>query len=143
MFKIDSSIKKETIIHEGREFIFLCHTNQICEGNGYQFEFDGDSDKQIALFRIKGNLYCLYNVCPHRHTHLIYKGIINEGEIICPAHGWTYSLETGRNVNPQQGIKSLKKYETIEQNGKIFIEKPLFDIPKWRTGNYSNIIENE
>jgi nitrite reductase/ring-hydroxylating ferredoxin subunit len=133
MYRIDLSIETETIIHDGREFIFLCPADKIYEGKGYQFEFDGDSDKQIALFRSKGRLYCLYNICPHRHTHLIYQGIINEGEISCPAHGWTYSLETGRNINPQQGIRSLKKFETFEQNGKIYIEKPVFDIPKWRT----------
>jgi hypothetical protein len=41
-------------------------------------------------------------------------------------------LETGENTNPNQGIGSLSKYNLIELDGKIYLEKPDIKVPKWR-----------
>lgn len=132
MIKIYLSSIKEKQIIEGKEYLFLIPSNKIYEGKGYQFLFDDDMDKQLAVFRRQGKLYCLSNICPHRHQDKIYDGIIDDMKISCPEHGWTYSLETGQNVNPLQGLRSLRKYVIIEKEGKIYIEYPEFDIPKWR-----------
>jgi|SRR3989339_1242848 len=132
MTKLNLSSIKDRFVIEGKDYIFLCPSNKIYEGKGYQFLFDDDLDKQLAVFRRQGRLYCLSNICPHRHQDKIYDGIIDDMKISCPEHGWTYSLETGKNVNPLQGLRSLRKYEIIEKEGKIYIEYPKFDIPKWR-----------
>lgn len=132
MIKLTLINIKDRILIEGKEFIFLCPSNNIYDGKGYQFLFDDDLDKQVAVFRREGKLFCLSNICPHRHQDKIYDGIIDDMKVSCPEHGWTYSLETGQNVNPLQGLRSLKKYEIIEKNGKIYIEFPVFEIPKWR-----------
>ncbi|MCL5991143.1 MAG: Rieske 2Fe-2S domain-containing protein [Bacteroidetes bacterium] len=132
MIKLNLINIKDRIFHEGKEFIFLIQSNKIYEGKGYQFLFDDDHDKQLAVFRRQGKLYCLSNICPHRHQDKIYDGIIDDMNVSCPEHGWTYSLETGKNVNPHQGLRSLKKFDIIEKDSKIYIEYPRFEIPKWR-----------
>mgnify|MGYP000853827008 CR=1 FL=1 len=117
----------------GRIYARVCKSSELFEGKGRQFVFSEDEDMQIAAFRIKGKLYALSNICPHRHQDKIHEGIINNGNIVCPVHGWTYNIETGRNINLKQGIKSLNKYDIYEEDGYIWAEKPDNSvIPVWR-----------
>jgi len=121
-----------TILVEGKEYVELCKSSDIFERKGSRFFFGDNPDNQVAVFRIKGNLYALANICPHRHQDQIFNGIIEDLKVICPVHGWTYSLETGENVELRQGIRSLKKYNIIEQNGVVYLEKPDFEPQKWK-----------
>ncbi len=112
----------------------IAKSKDIAEGKGYRFDFADDDDMQIAVFRVNHKLYCLFNICPHRHQDRIYEALINFEKltITCPLHFWTYSLETGDNINQKQGIKNLIKYDIFEEDGEIWVEKPPLNIPKWR-----------
>ncbi|MDQ1267101.1 MAG: 3-phenylpropionate/trans-cinnamate dioxygenase ferredoxin component [Bacteroidota bacterium] len=116
----------------GINFIRACRSSELHEKKGKLIIIDDDTDMELALFRVGGNLYCLSNICPHEHQPQIYNGIIEDMELICPVHGWTYSLETGQNVEPKRGIKSLKKFEAFESEGWIWVQKPDIEIPLWR-----------
>jgi nitrite reductase/ring-hydroxylating ferredoxin subunit len=122
----------EKIVLENIEFIKICNSKDVFESKGIKIQFDGDDDFQLALFRVNGNLYCLENICPHRHADRIFEGIIDDFTVMCPLHGWTYSLETGQNMDQRQGIKSLRSFKVIEIEDYVYIEKPDFEIPKWR-----------
>jgi nitrite reductase/ring-hydroxylating ferredoxin subunit len=122
----------ESVIKNGIKYIAVCKSVDVFEGKGKQILFEGDDDFQIAIFRVNNRIYALENICPHRHADRIFDGIIDELTVMCPLHGWTYSLETGQNINQLQGIKSLIKYEAYEENGYIYLEEPKFEIPKWR-----------
>ncbi len=130
MFSSEFDYKTEII--DGKEYFRICSSRDISEKKGRRFRFGNDYIEQVAVFRVKGNLYCLANVCPHRYVDKIFDGIIDDMKIICPAHGWTYHLESGNNVNPNQGVKNLKKFNVFELDGFVYLEKPEFDIPKWR-----------
>ncbi len=114
------------------EFIPVCNSNELFEGKGKKIQFPEDDDFQVAIFRVNGKLYCLENICPHRHADSIFDGIIKNGIVTCPLHGWSYYLKNGQNVNQRQGIKSLKSFLIKEEDNTIYIEKPEFTIPKWR-----------
>ncbi|MFA5512593.1 MAG: Rieske 2Fe-2S domain-containing protein [Candidatus Kapaibacterium sp.] len=114
------------------EFIYVCKSDEVYEGKGKQVIFTEDDDFQIAVFRVKGKLYALDNICPHRHADSIFEGIIKDLTVMCPLHGWTYSLEDGRNIDRRQGVKSLGSHKIFERDGKVYVEKPHFEIPKWR-----------
>jgi len=120
------------IINEGKKFVFICCSNEVKEGKGIRIAFEQDVDMQFAVFRIKNLLYCVSNICPHRHATRIFEGIIKGLTVTCPLHGWTYSLVTGENTNTHQGIKKLNKYEIFEKDNMVFMEKPELKIPKWR-----------
>jgi nitrite reductase/ring-hydroxylating ferredoxin subunit len=122
----------EKIVQENIEYIKISKSKDIYESKSIKIQFEGDDDFQLAVFRVAGNLYCLGNICPHRHADRIHEGIINNLTIMCPMHGWTYSLETGQNINQKQGIKSLMSIKVIEIDENVYIEKPNFKIPKWR-----------
>ncbi len=118
---------------EGRIFAEVCKSDEISEGKGRKIEFPEDIDMQVAVFRLEGKLFALQNICPHRHADRIHEGIIRNGNVTCPLHGWTYEVKSGRNINIRQGRKSLIKYDVFEDNGSVYVEKPSIEaIPKWR-----------
>lgn len=122
----------KTFAKGDKEFLFVCKSEDAIERKGIKVQFPEDIDFQVAIIRLNGKLHCLDNICPHRHADKIYDGIIKDDTVICPLHGWTYSIITGENTNKHQGLKYLKKYDIYEENGNVFIEKPDFKIPKWR-----------
>lgn len=122
----------DTILINNKKYIKVALSKDIFENKGIKIQFDEDDDFQLAIFRVDGILYCLENICPHRHADRIYEGIIKDMTVTCPLHGWTYSIRTGENINKRQGIKSLRKYECFEENGEVFVEEPNFEIPVWR-----------
>ncbi len=128
----------ETVEINGRIFLNLCRSDEIFEGKGKRFLFGDDLDMQIAVYRVNGKLYCLNNICPHRHQDKMHKGIIKGLNVMCPEHGWTYSLVDGSNIIKKQGVKSLDSYEIFEENGIVYVEKPEFKIPKWRRTDSSD-----
>ena len=117
---------------EGKKFVPVYKSSELFEKKGVKIQFPGDDDFQLALFKVNNKIYCLENICPHRHADRIFEGIIKDLTVMCPLHGWTYSLETGDNINQRQGIKHLRKYPVIEIDGIIYVEEPEFQIPKWR-----------
>lgn len=143
----------ETIEKDNKQLIAVCNSNELFNKKGKLIKFDEDDDMQVAIFRIGEKLYCVSNICPHRHAEEIYNGLLTcevnkldktetlndnlkendlSDVVTCPLHGWSYYLDSGFNTNPKQGIKRIKTYDIIEQNGIIYIEKPELDIPKWR-----------
>ena len=50
--------------------------------------------KELALFRDGDSLRCLEDSCPHRGAALS-EGQVQDGEVVCPWHGWRYGLADG------------------------------------------------
>lgn len=124
--------KYNTIEINGKHFINVCESSDILEKKGIKIQFPEDDDFQVAIIRYDGKLHCMDNVCPHRHADRIFEGIIKNNTVTCLLHGWSYFIDTGENTNKHRGLKNLKKFEVFEENNKVYIEKPEFEIPKWR-----------
>lgn len=120
------------IYNEQGEFWKIAELSDLKENAGINVKLGDDEDYDVALFLVNGKVYCLHNVCPHRHQNVIHNGYLQENKIICPLHGWTYDLITGKNANPLQGQKSLQVFKTLVIDNSIYIEKPNIPIPKWR-----------
>ncbi len=86
-------------------FTKICCVHDIEEDTGKRFIID---ETEIAVFKTNGNIFALSNICPHQQTALIYDGFIEEGCVVCPAHGWKYDLRTG---NKKSGSRGLDSYE--------------------------------
>jgi len=53
--------------------------------------------RDVALFNVSGEIFCLDNACLHRG------GPLGEGElqgdiVTCPWHHWQYNVRTGQNL---------------------------------------------
>lgn len=48
-----------------------------------------------------GEFYALGGRCTHKPDALLAEGLLSEGTIMCPWHGYRYDVRTGRNVHPE------------------------------------------
>jgi NAD(P)H-dependent nitrite reductase small subunit len=98
------------------KFVFVANNNEIKENSAKKVFAE---DEEIALIKIEGEVYALNNVCPHQHASIIHQGFIEEGCVVCPAHGWEFDIKTGKRKN---GLRGLKKYEVKISDDKIFVK---------------------
>ncbi len=97
-------------------FFRVCSTDDLVNNSGKRFIID---DVDVAIFRVDEKIYALSNVCPHQHSPLIYDGFLEDGCVVCPAHGWMFSLETGKTPTGQSGLNS---FEVRVENGDVFVK---------------------
>jgi len=72
---------------------------------GLSVKLDG---RQFALFRIGGDYYALDGECPHRGGPL-GEGLIENGQVYCPMHGWRFDAKTGACVdNPNKPVRCFR-----------------------------------
>ncbi len=94
----------------------VCSIKELRENTGKRFIVN---DKEIALFLIDHKIYALSNICPHQHTALIYDGFVEDEYVVCPVHGWMFSLKSGKTP---AGSRGLDTYETIVVRNKVYVK---------------------
>ncbi|XP_023240536.1 cholesterol 7-desaturase-like [Centruroides sculpturatus] len=83
--------------------------------------------QQFVIFRGKtGKCFVLDAFCPHLGAHLGTDGKVHEDCIECPFHGWRFAGKDGSCVKIPYSKKipevaKIKSWETIEQNGYIYL----------------------
>lgn len=104
-------------------FVKLCPLDELKENSGRRF-FVEDPEKngniiEVALFKVNGKIFALNNICPHQHSALIYDGFLEDGYVVCPAHGWKFKLADGKMPNGNRGLDS---YEVKIINNEILVK---------------------
>jgi nitrite reductase/ring-hydroxylating ferredoxin subunit len=94
----------------------LCGFDELKEGTGKRFIVD---DTEVAVFKINNEVLALSNICPHQHTALIYDGFIEDEFVVCPAHGWKFSLKTGKQPKGESGLDS---FPVIIHNDEVYVK---------------------
>jgi len=84
-------------------FTKLCLISDLKESQGKKIIV---GTEELAVFKVKGKIYALSNVCPHQHKSLIYDGMLDAGYVFCPAHGWQFNLETGKQIDGRNGLQT-------------------------------------
>ncbi len=102
----------------------VCKVNDLFEKVGKRFIIN---DAEVAVFKVEGKIYALSNICPHQHTPLIYDGFIEDGYIVCPAHGWMFNLQTGRMPTNSKGLNC---YPVLIIENELYIKVSNKDF-KW------------
>jgi len=95
-------------------FTKVCTVSELRENQGKRFLIN---DVDIAVFKVNGEVFVISNTCPHQHTTIIYDGIIEDGCVVCPAHGWMFNLKTG--LQPT-GARGLESYPVKIINDEVF-----------------------
>lgn len=94
----------------------VARSDALVEGATLAVEAFGAS---VVLVRSGGQVYALSDVCPHRGAPM-HAGEVEDGCIICPLHGWAFSLETGQ----MEGGPGLSIYSVTEEDGVIRLGRP-------------------
>ncbi len=76
-------------------------------------------DEELALWRVRGKIYAVNNVCAHQHIAALHQGTLDGLLVSCPMHGWTYSLETGKAIS---GSGSVRTYAVKVVGDDILVE---------------------
>ena len=75
--------------------------------------------RELCIAKHKNKLFACASKCPHAGGDLSEGYIDSRGNIVCPAHGYKFSLLTGRNVSGE-GF-SLRIQSVKESLGEIII----------------------
>jgi nitrite reductase (NADH) small subunit len=102
----------------GAKWLRIGRVEEIGLGQGRCFKV---GDIQIAVFRPRGGeLRAIGAVCPHRGGPLA-QGIVGRDIVICPFHGYKFSLADGRGLDNDFSVAS---YRVEARGGEIFVELP-------------------
>jgi nitrite reductase (NADH) small subunit len=100
-------------------WIAVARIDEITPGQGRCFAV---GSRKIALFRSRdGKLYALDAECPHRNGPLA-EGVIGCETVICPLHGYKFSLVDGRGFDSNLSVTS---YAAEIRNHRIYVKLPL------------------
>jgi NAD(P)H-dependent nitrite reductase small subunit len=100
------------------EFVKVARTSDLHDRRGTLVHLEGE---EIALWRVKGRIYAINNVCPHQHFSMLHQGTLDGVHVTCPMHGWTFSLEDGQ---PKFGNGRAKTYQVKVDGEHVYVEKP-------------------
>lgn len=104
------------IIKREKEFQLICKVTDLKENEGKRFIID---DVEFAVFKVKGEIFALNNICPHQKSAIIYNGFIEDGKVVCPAHGWEFNLCDGKQGFGKSGLDS---YSVKVENGNVYVK---------------------
>ena len=82
----------------------------------------GVNGQPLALFRVKGGVYCTGNLCTHAEAFLS-DGYLEGYEIECPLHGARFDIRDGR-VLCQPAGKDIASYPIRIEGGEVYVEMP-------------------
>jgi nitrite reductase/ring-hydroxylating ferredoxin subunit len=103
-------------------FLAVAKRSQLREGRSLRVQLENED---IALWLVGGEVYAVDNVCAHQHLPVIFRGTIEDGAVMCPMHGWRFSLKTGQAVAGQGRIRTFR----VKLEGDdVMVERP---VPLW------------
>lgn len=92
------------------------HYSALRDRSGESILVDGID---VAVFKLDGRLFALRNDCPHQHFHILHEGVMIEGAVICPMHGWAFDLETGES---RAGQGRLTTYPVSVEKDVVYVD---------------------
>ncbi len=76
-------------------------------------------DKMICVANVNGTFSAMDNVCLHRGGPL-GEGMIENGKVVCPWHGWAWNPTTGEAVH--NASAKVEVYPLKIETGDVLIE---------------------
>jgi nitrite reductase/ring-hydroxylating ferredoxin subunit len=75
-------------------------------------------DRIFAVGRLDGTLFCVDDWCPHAGASLA-QGMLDGGFLVCPLHGFTYDVRTGRCEDDPTPVAT---FPVRERDGDVEVE---------------------
>ncbi len=72
----------------------MCRVSDVPSDRGWPVRAGGRS---IAVFRTSEGIFAVSNTCLH-NAYPIDDGVVDDGCVTCPWHGWVFELATGSQV---------------------------------------------
>jgi nitrite reductase (NADH) small subunit/3-phenylpropionate/trans-cinnamate dioxygenase ferredoxin subunit len=78
-------------------------------------------DLRLALFNNGGEFFAIDDSCPHQGASL-GGGVLHDGRVICPWHGWIFELRTGKC--PRDTHEPVATYRTRRSGDLVEVQVP-------------------
>lgn len=95
---------------------------------GPESDFPAGSQKSVTVqgvpvvvFNIEGLFLAIVNVCPHAGLPL-GSGELCGKSITCPFHGYTYNVETGKNIDFPDSEEPVKTIAARVEDGQVAVD---------------------
>ncbi len=98
------------------DWVEVCKMTDLAPGEGKRVDVHGFP---IALFLHEGRVLAFFGYCAHQKGPL-WQGKIVQGHLICPWHGWQYSVKDGKA--PEGFHDQVPFYETKIENGRVLVK---------------------
>ncbi len=83
------------------KYVGICRVEEIPPGTAKFIKVEG---KPIAIFNLDGKFYATDDTCPHEGGPLS-SGFIEGENVVCPWHGATFHIMSGKTLEPPAGEK--------------------------------------
>ncbi|HEY0307595.1 MAG TPA: Rieske 2Fe-2S domain-containing protein [Acidobacteriaceae bacterium] len=99
----------------GEHWVRVCEADDApAEGQLMRVEI---GNRQVCVANVEGALRAMDNLCPHRMGPLD-EGWIENGEVVCPWHGWCFNPVTGVCSN---ATGAVSVYPVKVERGAVFV----------------------
>ena len=96
------------------EFVKICPAAELPPANNVkEFTVDG---RAICVANVSGTVCVLDGTCPHEGGPL-GEGVIEDGRVVCPWHGYAYDPRTGATENDPE--LKVQVFESKVEGGEL------------------------
>ena len=97
-------------------FVKVAEAEKVAVGAGLVIEAGG---KELALFNVDGEFFCIDNSCPH-HGGPLGEGDLHGDVVMCPYHAWQFSVRTGEGMYGC-GV-GVRAYDCKLEDGAVLVD---------------------
>jgi nitrite reductase/ring-hydroxylating ferredoxin subunit len=106
----------------------LCAFNDLADGAAIAVDIDAPTGGfSLVLTQVNEIIRAFYNECPHAGRRLDWapgKFLIENNQLICAAHGATFSMDSGECVSGPCRGSALRSVEIHVENGQVLLDFP-------------------
>ena len=105
---------KELKAEELEDFERVCAVDEVPEHMPRRVEVNG---RGVLVCRKDGEIFAVDAICPHENESM-ERGVIFQGQIICPHHQYRFDLKTGRC---NRRCAPVQTYEVKVVDGGVWV----------------------
>jgi nitrite reductase/ring-hydroxylating ferredoxin subunit len=99
------------------QFTCIGHINEFASGALRSVPV---GQAEVIVVCVAGKYFAFENVCPHQQYAVFHQGTINDYEITCPMHGWSFDVRSGEAI---KGNGKLKTYNVEVRDNKLWVKR--------------------
>lgn len=103
------------------KYVTVAKVGDIAEGQGGTFNVN---DQLIAVFLVGGEYRAIDDLCPHMGASL-GAGYVDGGTVLCPWHGWRFSLQDGTWCDNPRLKVSAYRVRVVGDEIQVLLESRL------------------
>lgn len=100
------------------EYLYLAPLGDVAEGKMKCYELEG---RNVLLCNTAKGLQAVENQCSHEKTPLDDGRLRMSGKVVCPIHGASFDLDTGKALGPP-AVLPIAVFPMKIEDDKIYIK---------------------